>query len=136
MRTFALLIIAITMSFFGELMLKKGINDLRDGGALAKFQLSPGAIIQTGWNVFTNIFVFFGFVMIFGGSIFWLAVIADWNLSLAYPLLSLNYLFVVAASYFYFHEDVNWLEVLGVMVIIAGVALLFAGYSQTQGAKQ
>jgi multidrug transporter EmrE-like cation transporter len=136
MRTFGLLIIAITMSFFGETMLKKGINDLRDGGALDKFQLSPGPMVQTAWNVFTNPFVFFGFVLIFGGSIFWLAVIADWPLSLAYPLLSLNYLFIVGASYFYFHEEINWLEVAGVLVIIAGVALLFMGYGQTNGAKQ
>ena len=135
MKTFGLLVIAITMSFFGETMLKKGINDLRDSGALDKFQLSPGPFIQTGWSVFTNVFVFFGFVLIFGGSIFWLAVIADWPLSLAYPLLSLNYLFIVGASYFYFHEQVNWMEVAGVFVIIAGVALLFAGYSQTQGTK-
>jgi drug/metabolite transporter (DMT)-like permease len=135
MRTFALLIIAITMSFFGELLLKKGINELRDSGVLDKFRLSPGPILQTGWNVFTNVFVFFGFVLIFGGSIFWLAVIAKWDLSLAYPLLSLNYLFIVAASYFYFHEQVNWLEVLGVLVIIGGVTLLFIGYSQVQGTK-
>ncbi len=135
MKTFGLLVIAITMSFFGETMLKKGINDLRDSGALNNFHLSPGPIIQTGWSVFTNVFVFFGFVLIFGGSIFWLAVIADWPLSLAYPLLSLNYLFIVGASYFYFHEQINWMEVAGVFVIIGGVALLFAGYSQTQGTK-
>lgn len=136
MRTFGLLIIAITMSFFGETMLKKGINDLRDGGALDKFQLAPGPMVQTAWNVFTNPFVFFGFVLIFGGSIFWLAVIADWNLSLAYPLLSLNYLFVVGASYFYFHERISWVEVLGVLVIIGGVTLVFIGYVQANGAKQ
>ncbi|PZS01878.1 MAG: hypothetical protein DLM69_04590 [Candidatus Chloroheliales bacterium] len=136
MRTFALLIIAITMSFFGELLLKKGIKDLHDSGGLDKFQLSPGPILQTGWNVFTNVFVIMGFVLIFGGSIFWLAVIADWNLSLAYPLLSLNYLFIVAASYFYFHEQVSWLKVLGVLVIIGGVAMVFLGDSSTQGTKQ
>lgn len=129
MKTFGLLIIAITLSFFGELMLKKGINDLRDAKTLAQFRLEPGPMAQTAWNVFTNPFVFFGFVLIFSGSVFWLAVIADWPLSLAYPLLSLNYLFIVGASYFYFHEPVNWLQVLGVLVIIGGVTLVSFGQS-------
>lgn len=125
-----LLLIAIGLTFIGEVMLKQGINTLRDSGALDKFALSIGPLLQTGWNVFTNPFVFFGFVFVFGGSLFWLGAISKLNISFAYPMLSLNYILIVAAGYFIFKEPVNLLKMLGVLVIVAGVTLFAIGESQ------
>ncbi len=127
MPSFVLLLIAIGLTFVGELLLKHGMNALQASGALDRFSLSFGPLVQTGWTVFSNPSVFFGFVFIFGGSLFWLAVISKLQLSYAYPLLSMNYILVVAASYFLFHEQVSWLKVAGVLVIVAGVVLVTLG---------
>ena len=85
MSPFVALLIAISMSVCGELMLKHGMNNV-------------GTLDLTGWHAigqlfrtFTNPFVLAGLVVIFGGSIFWLSVLSKAELSWAYPMLSLSY---------------------------------------------
>ena len=82
MRTFGLLLVAISLSVTGETLLKLGMNRI---GAL---DLRPETVLLTFWRVFTTPVIVIGFALIFGGSLFWLVVLSKWNLSLAYPLLS------------------------------------------------
>ena len=51
----------------------------------------------------------------------------DGELSVLYPILSLSYLWVAALSYFIFHDTLNAYKLIGVGVIICGVAVLGRG---------
>ena len=51
----------------------------------------------------------------------------DGELSVLYPILSLSYLWVAALSFFIFHDTLNADKLIGVTVIICGVAVLGRG---------
>jgi multidrug transporter EmrE-like cation transporter len=51
----------------------------------------------------------------------------DGELSVLYPIISLSYVWVTALSYFIFHDTLNAPKLIGVAVIICGVAVLGRG---------
>ena len=106
------------MSTTGELLLKHGMN------TVGVMSLAPSDFIPMLLKAFTNPFVFAGFVLIFGGSIFWLAVISRVDLSWAYPMLSLGYILVVIESWILLNEPVTSVRFIGVLVICLGVFIL------------
>ena len=116
--TFALLMVAMLLTVTGELLLKSGMN--RHG----VLEVSPDTLVPTAVKLLTNPFVVGGFVFVFSGALFWLAVLSRWPLSLAYPLLSISYIIGIAASVVILKEKVNWVQLLGVLVIILGVYLV------------
>lgn len=118
LRTFAVLLIAISLSVTGETLLKKGVNSL-DG-----LEFAPATLIPTFVRIFTNPLVFIGFVFIFGGSLFWLAVLSKWDLSLAYPLLSISYIASLFIGALFLGEQVTLLRIVGVLVVVVGVVLI------------
>jgi multidrug transporter EmrE-like cation transporter len=54
----------------------------------------------------------------------WLAIIKRHTLSQAYPLSAISYAFVMMTSWVFFHEPVLLKEMLGVALIIAGIAVI------------
>jgi len=116
--TFALLMIAMCLTVTGELLLKSGMN--RHG----ELNVSLDTLVPTAVKLFTSPFVLGGFVFVFSGALFWLAVLSRWPLSLAYPLLSISYIIGIIASVIFLKEKVNAIQIVGVLVIILGVFLI------------
>src|SRR5437870_6324265 len=106
--TFALLMVAMCLTVTGELLLKNGMN--RHG----QLDVSLTTLVPTAVKIFTNPFVLGGFVFVFSGALFWLAVLSRWPLSLAYPLLSISYIIGIAAAVAFLNEKVTWTHALGV----------------------
>ena len=119
--TFALLMIAISLTVTGELLLKTARN--RHG----EWNVSFSTLVPTAIKLFTNPFVLGGFALVFSGALFWLAVLSRWPLSLAYPLLSISYIIGIIASVLVLKEKVGWVQLLGVLVIVLGVVLVSRG---------
>ncbi|HUS16656.1 MAG TPA: hypothetical protein VM536_16800 [Chloroflexia bacterium] len=118
MRTFGVLLIAIALSVTGETLLKKGID------SIGSLDLRPERIPATFWTVFTTPLILLGFALIFGGSLFWLVVLSKWNLSLAYPLLSISYIASLFVGAVFLHEVVTPVRIAGVAVVVVGVFLI------------
>jgi multidrug transporter EmrE-like cation transporter len=57
-------------------------------------------------------------------TILWIMALKKVELSYAYPMVSLGYIFVFIASYFIFHEPLNWLRMGGMLFILAGITLV------------
>src|SRR5437867_868310 len=119
MPPFVALLIAISFSVVGEMLLKAGMNHV-------------GSLDLTGWHaipqlirIFTTPTILGGFVLIFGGSLFWLSVISKMNLSWAYPMLSMSYVLVVVLSAIFFSEQITTWRLAGVLTIIAGVFMVY-----------
>jgi multidrug transporter EmrE-like cation transporter len=121
--TFALLMIAMCLTVTGELLLKNGMNQH------GELNVSASTVVPTFIRIFTNFSIIGGFALVFSGALFWLAVISRWPLSLAYPLLSISYILGIAASALFLKEQVSLLQVLGVLVIVAGVSMVGLGYA-------
>lgn len=116
--TFALLMVAMCLTVTGELLLKSGMN--RHG----ELNVSLSTLVPTALKLFTSPLILGGFVFVFSGALFWLAVLSRWDLSLAYPLLSISYIIGMTASVVFLGEKVSMARALGVLVIILGVFLI------------
>ena len=53
-------------------------------------------------------------------------VLARMDVSVAYPMLSLNYLVVLIIAKFYFREEIPIHRWLGTLIILAGIVLLLS----------
>ena len=87
--------------------------------------LAPKGFISGLLRAFSNPKILAGFAIIFSGSLIWLAVLSRADLSWAYPMLSLGYLFVVLTSWFFLGEAFSLLRVMGTVFICLGVLLTF-----------
>lgn len=118
LRPFLILLIAIGFTVTGELLLKKGMDQI---GVLS---LQPALFFSTLVRVFTTPVILAGFALIFTGSIFWLAVISRLPLSIAYPMLSTSYVLGVAGAWFFLGETVPLQRIIGVLIICTGVVVV------------
>lgn len=67
------------------------------------------------------------FAAAFGAALCWMLAISRLELSHAYPFVSLSFVLVLALSALFFGEPVSWEKVLGVTLIVAGVAVSSRG---------
>lgn len=110
-----LVFVAISTIFgiSGQLLLKRGMNTMGQGGAganMIKF------ILTSPWVM--------GGLAIYGtGVIFWLLALSNYELSYVYPFASLSYIGIIIGSYFIFKERVTAMRVLGIAIIITGVLI-------------
>ncbi|HEY5715521.1 MAG TPA: EamA family transporter [Psychromonas sp.] len=57
----------------------------------------------------------------------WLGVLSQWDVSAAYPLLSVNFVIMLVVAKYAFAETVYKRQWLGVTLVILGVALIAGG---------
>ena len=57
-------------------------------------------------------------------GLLWAYIMKHYPLSVAYPLVSLSYVFGMIAAVVIFHETVDWTKWLGVLLIIIGCAVI------------
>ncbi|MGE7955876.1 4-amino-4-deoxy-L-arabinose-phosphoundecaprenol flippase subunit ArnE [Pseudomonas sp. NPDC089530] len=58
------------------------------------------------------------------GLLVWLLVLQRMDVSVAYPMLSLNFVFVTLIAHFVFREHIDHRHWLGVALVVGGVLLL------------
>ncbi|MBP5397400.1 MAG: EamA family transporter [Bacteroidales bacterium] len=94
------------------------------GQVLLKFALArmlPFAWSAAFWkSVFVN-WQFAACGICYGaGSLLWFYIIKHFPFSMAYPMVSLSYVFGMIAAILFFHEPVGAAKWLGVLLIMAG----------------
>ncbi|WP_240206132.1 EamA family transporter [Vibrio sp. CyArs1] len=65
-----------------------------------------------------------GIVFLATSALTWLGVLSQWDVSVAYPLLSVNFVIMLLVSKFAFGEVILPKQWLGVMCIMIGVGIL------------
>jgi len=68
--------------------------------------------------------IFIGFACFGISSILWLVVISRWELSYAYPLVSLGYVIAILYGTLLLHEDLTFPKIVGCLLILAGMSIL------------
>lgn len=101
---------------------------LAGGQVLLKFALArmlPFSMTLAFWkSVFVN-WQFAACGLCYGaGSLLWFYIIKHYPFSMAYPLVSLSYVFGMVAAIVFFHEDVNLIKWIGVLLIMTGCYLI------------
>lgn len=62
-----------------------------------------------------------GFLSAFIASLFWMAAMTKFNISYAYPFMSLSFVLVFVLSIFLFQEPVTMQKVIGLALIVLGI---------------
>ncbi len=118
MLIYALLFIAIGLTVTGEVLLKLGMNVVRDD--VGAFSASLPVLLRT----FTEWRVVLGFVLIFSGALFWLGVISRADFSFAYPLLALSYVVALLPARFVIGEQISANRLVGAVIVVLGAIII------------
>ena len=107
---------AVAFSVVGQLFLKSGAQHLAGLGRL-EFLLAAAR----------DVHVLSGLVAWIASTLCWLYVLRVAPLSRAYGLTSLTYVLIPLASVYVFGEQIRRLHVVGMVLIIMGIACVLAG---------
>jgi drug/metabolite transporter (DMT)-like permease len=109
------ILISGVLGVAGQIMLKQA---LASGGPLPLgLETVPGLILQLALNPL----VIAGLVIYVSGTFFWLVALSRVDLSYAYPFASLNYIFILGASWVILGERPTPMRLVGVLAICVGV---------------
>ena len=114
-RTLALILSAVAFSALGQLCLKIGVQHLAGLGRL-EFLLAAACDVR----------VLSGLIAWAASTVCWLYVLRVAPLSRAYGLSSLTYVLIPLASVYLLGEQLRRAHVLGMVLILAGVACLLS----------
>jgi len=105
----------IVFTVYGQMILKWRIKDY---GAL------PAATLDKVTHLFGLLldpWIISGFASAFIASLFWMAAMTKFELSFAYPFMSLSFVFVLVISTLLLGEMLTLGKVIGLALIIAGL---------------
>ena len=71
--------------------------------------------------------IFSGFVSAFIASFFWMAAMTKFEISYAYPFMSLAFVLVLLFSVIFLKESLNIYKLLGICLIISGIYITSKG---------
>ena len=113
--TLLIALVAILLLVCGQTLLKLGLNDI---GGISLFDGNPvGSLLSllgTPW-------ILLGFVLYGVSAVLWLDVLSKLDFSMAFPMVSLTYVFSLIIGRFVFHETVGPERILGVLLILGGL---------------
>ena len=74
-------------------------------------------------SCFMNPWIAIGFVSAIVASLFWMATMTHFDLSYAYPFMSLSFVLVMILSGLLLHEPITIAKILGMALIVAGITV-------------
>jgi drug/metabolite transporter (DMT)-like permease len=114
----ALILIDVVLNVTGQLSLKYGMSQL--GNFALSFSTLPPVFLKAA----TSLHVLFGLLCYGLGFLVWLIVLSKAELSYAYPLISLGYVFTAILARLLFGEALSVTRVAGIFLTCLGVFLI------------
>ncbi|RZL13768.1 MAG: hypothetical protein EOO89_17010 [Pedobacter sp.] len=111
-------LVALTSILLGavaQLFLKMGVTAIQE---------RSGSTIESIKYGFMNLYMWTG-LCLYGASLgLWFFVLSRMELSKAYPMVSLGYVFTLFLGYFFLNESLTVAKVAGISLILVGVLVL------------
>ncbi len=110
--------LTIFFTVYGQLVLKWRMN--------MKGQLPPAFSdkIQFMMHAYLDPWILSGFFVAFMASLTWAMAMTKFQLSQAYPFMSLSYVVVFILSVFLFDEEVNLYKIIGCAMVLLGIIII------------
>lgn len=118
MKVFLIACLSICLSVAAQFSLKAGV-----ASAVVKAAIEEPLRVRTLLLLLSRPEIVLGFLLYGLGAIVWLAVLARWDVSKAYPLVGMGFIGSVAIGLL-LGEQVTATRAVGVLLICAGVALV------------
>jgi drug/metabolite transporter (DMT)-like permease len=114
------LYIALTIAFtvYGQMVIKWQVNQA------GEFPPDTGEKIIFIIKLLLTPWIMSGFASAFIASIFWMAAMTQFDISFAYPFMSLSYVIVMVLSFLLMGEKLTPYKIVGTLVIIAGLFIV------------
>ena len=87
-------------------------------------KIGAGKVDGINLKLLTNWFLIFGLSLFGLGFVLWVFILNKVQLSVAAPIMSLAYVFIMIASYVLFKEPITGVKIAGVISILFGVVLI------------
>lgn len=78
-------------------------------------------------NLLISPWVLSGIFATFLAGVSWMLAMTKFEISYAFPFVSLNYILVLSAGYFFFGESINLSKLVGGSLIVLGVIVISQG---------
>jgi drug/metabolite transporter (DMT)-like permease len=117
-RNLAIIIVLVCtlLVAIGQYLIKLGAN-----------RLSHAGLVATMIGIFTIPQLFAGYCLYAVFTVMFVYALRHGELSVLYPLIALGYVWVTITAVLAFHETMNPLKIVGLLVIICGVGVLGFG---------
>ena len=115
----ALILFCVFFSVVGQILLKKGMMEV------GRFE--GRAILPYFASAFTNPSILSALLLYLISLGLWLIVLSRQRLGFAYLVFGLTYIFIPLASWKFFGERLTWAQIVGMVLIAAGVTIVGAG---------
>ena len=113
-RYIPLILAVVTTNALSQVLLKHGMN------TIGRFEFGSDSLLRMLPVVALNPFVVSGLLVLVFSMGLHLMALSRVELSFAYPFLSVSYVLVLLAGYFWFGEVVNASRIIGVALICCG----------------
>jgi drug/metabolite transporter (DMT)-like permease len=101
----------------GQVLWKIGLQKI--GG----FYMPERSIIENFFRIILNGWIFSGFVVYAIATGFFMWLISKYDISLVIPISSVSFIFSLIAGSMIFHEQINFLRITGVVLIMIGIVM-------------
>lgn len=115
MGTLPIILLCVGLNTLAQLLMKKGLLGL---GAI---NLAWSTLAKTLWQVAGNPWIIGGVGCFVISLILWLIALSRLELGVAYPMMSLGYVFTAVLGYWLLGENLTPLRLFGIFVIMMGV---------------
>lgn len=121
-KVLALILLDVILNVVGQLSLKRGMAQF---GTVA---ISLATLPHVFFKSAVNLYVLAGLACYVMGFLVWLIVLAKAEVSYAYPLISLGYVFTAILAWLLFNEAMTDIRIAGILLICIGVYLIARSY--------
>jgi multidrug transporter EmrE-like cation transporter len=119
--SFVCIVIGVLLNACAQLLLKAGVN------AVGHFEFSRANILPVGLKIATQWPIIGGLTCYVFSVVVWIVGLSRVDVSVAYPMLSLGYVVNAFAAWYLFGEVVSVQRLIGIGIILIGVAVLARG---------
>lgn len=113
MSSYILLIVSVMFGALGQFLFRLGMRAYGQVSATGAFRQLVSIVMTPS--------IFAGFVLFGLSSILWLSVISKYQLSYAYPMVSIGYVLTMILSRLFLNEQISIYRMIGAVFIVSGV---------------
>lgn len=113
-----LILFAVLLNTAAQIILKIGMK------SIGQFQFTSQNIIPILLKMTQNPYILGGIALYIFSLGAWLLTLSRVEVSLAYPLTSLGYVFTALVGYYVLQENMGLMRIAGILVIMIGVYLV------------
>jgi multidrug transporter EmrE-like cation transporter len=111
MSTLLIALLSTSFSVLAQFLLKSGVQEINPSGFASLY------LLFKNWKILA------GFACYSSAALIWLRVLADWDVSKAYPMMGIGFVLTLLVGLLY-GESITISRVIGVVTILIGVILV------------